>query len=58
VQAWESARQAEEVVRQGRAIMMFTIITIVFVGELFREIPTLKSRRLTSVIIAATIVHV
>ncbi|KAK3291576.1 uncharacterized protein B0H64DRAFT_366930 [Chaetomium fimeti] len=30
VQAWESARQAEEAVRQGRAIMMFTIITIVF----------------------------
>ncbi|KAH6856111.1 hypothetical protein B0I37DRAFT_302218 [Chaetomium sp. MPI-CAGE-AT-0009] len=30
VQACESARQAEEAVRQGRAIMMFTIITIVF----------------------------
>ncbi|KAK0638992.1 hypothetical protein B0T16DRAFT_235601 [Cercophora newfieldiana] len=30
VQAWESVNQAEEAVRQGRSIMMFTIITIVF----------------------------
>ncbi|KAK4449050.1 hypothetical protein QBC34DRAFT_438485 [Podospora aff. communis PSN243] len=30
VQAWESVNQAEEAVRQGRAIMMFTIITIIF----------------------------
>ena len=32
VQAWESVNQAEEAVRQGRAIMMFTIITIIFVS--------------------------
>lgn len=31
VQAWESVRQAEESVSQGRAVMMFTIVTIVFV---------------------------
>lgn len=30
VQAWESVRQAEEAVTQGRAVMMFTIVTIVF----------------------------
>ncbi|KAM7210680.1 hypothetical protein V8F06_013941 [Rhypophila decipiens] len=30
VQAWESAKQAEEAVRQGRSIMMFTIVTVVF----------------------------
>ncbi|KAK3396852.1 hypothetical protein B0T20DRAFT_244041 [Sordaria brevicollis] len=30
VQAWESVRQAEESVSQGRAVMMFTIVTIVF----------------------------
>ncbi|KAK4186519.1 hypothetical protein QBC35DRAFT_554014 [Podospora australis] len=30
VQAWESVKQAEEAVLQGRSIMMFTVITIVF----------------------------
>ncbi len=30
VQAWESVRQAEVTVLQGRAIMVFTIITIIF----------------------------
>ncbi|KAK1751124.1 hypothetical protein QBC47DRAFT_351969 [Echria macrotheca] len=30
VQAWESVNQAAEAVRQGRAIMIFTIVTIVF----------------------------
>ncbi|KAK3370744.1 hypothetical protein B0T24DRAFT_299103 [Lasiosphaeria ovina] len=30
VQAWESVNQAEEAVRQGRSIMMFTTITIIF----------------------------
>lgn len=33
VQAWESVKQAEEAVRQGRAIMMFTVITIIFVSK-------------------------
>jgi hypothetical protein len=32
VQAYESVRQAEETVKQGRSIMMFTIVTIIFVG--------------------------
>ena len=32
VQAWESVNQAEEAVRQGRSIMIFTLITIVFVS--------------------------
>lgn len=31
VQAREAVRQAEEVLRQGRSIMLFTVITIVFV---------------------------
>ncbi|EAA34322.3 hypothetical protein GE21DRAFT_3573 [Neurospora crassa] len=31
VQAWESARQADESTSQGRAIMLFTVVTIVFV---------------------------
>ncbi|KAK3312035.1 hypothetical protein B0H66DRAFT_101740 [Apodospora peruviana] len=30
LQAWQSARQAEETVKQGRAIMMFTTVTIIF----------------------------
>lgn len=32
LQAWQSARQAEETVKQGRAIMMFTTVTIIFVS--------------------------
>ncbi|KAM7205840.1 hypothetical protein V8F33_000670 [Rhypophila sp. PSN 637] len=30
LQAWQSARQAEETVKQGRAIIMFTTVTIIF----------------------------
>ena len=30
MQAWESVKQAEEAVRQGRTIMVFTIFTIIF----------------------------
>ncbi|KAH9904479.1 hypothetical protein F4778DRAFT_64649 [Xylariomycetidae sp. FL2044] len=30
VQAWQSMRQSDEAMRQGRSIMMFTIVTIVF----------------------------
>lgn len=33
VQAWQAIQQGEESVKQGRAIMMFTIITIVFVSS-------------------------
>jgi len=32
VQAWESVRRADESVSQGRAIMIFTIVTIIFVS--------------------------
>ncbi|KAI0024073.1 hypothetical protein F4780DRAFT_769011 [Xylariomycetidae sp. FL0641] len=30
VQAWQAVRQSEESIRQGRSIMMFTLVTIVF----------------------------
>ncbi|KAI1338032.1 hypothetical protein F5Y15DRAFT_388740 [Xylariaceae sp. FL0016] len=30
VQAWQSVKQADEAIRQGRSIMMFTVVTIVF----------------------------
>lgn len=33
VQAWESARQADKSTSQGRAIMLFTVVTIVFVSS-------------------------
>jgi hypothetical protein len=32
VQAREAVRQAEETLRQGRSIMLFTVITIIFVS--------------------------
>jgi hypothetical protein len=35
VQAWQSIRHGEEAVKQGRAIMIFTIITIIFVPLAF-----------------------
>ncbi|ROV91209.1 hypothetical protein VMCG_09371 [Cytospora schulzeri] len=35
VQAWQSVQQAEEAMRQGRAIMIFTVITIVFLPLAF-----------------------
>lgn len=31
LQAWQSVKQADETVRQGRSIMIFTIVTIIFV---------------------------
>ncbi|KAI1377822.1 hypothetical protein F4677DRAFT_443743 [Hypoxylon crocopeplum] len=30
VQAWQSIKQSEETIRQGRSIMMFTLVTIIF----------------------------
>ncbi|KAI1385692.1 uncharacterized protein F4822DRAFT_351390 [Hypoxylon trugodes] len=30
VQAWQAVKQSEETIRQGRSIMMFTLVTIVF----------------------------
>ncbi|CAM1509028.1 Fc.00g027670.m01.CDS01 [Cosmosporella sp. VM-42] len=35
VQAWEAIRQGEQAVKQGRAIMIFTIITIIFLPLAF-----------------------
>lgn len=32
VQAWQAAKQSEETVKQGRSIMVFTIVTIIFVS--------------------------
>jgi hypothetical protein len=32
IQAREAVRQAEETLRQGRSIMLFTVITIIFVS--------------------------
>lgn len=32
LQAWQAIRHGEEAVKQGRAIMIFTVITIIFVG--------------------------
>lgn len=31
VQAYEAMKQGEETVRQGKAIMIFTVLTIIFV---------------------------
>lgn len=33
VQAREAVRQADETLRQGRSIMLFTVITIIFVSK-------------------------
>ncbi|KUI59980.1 hypothetical protein VP1G_07196 [Cytospora mali] len=35
VQAWQSVEQAEEAIKQGRSIMIFTVITIVFLPLAF-----------------------
>jgi hypothetical protein len=35
VQAWQSVKQSEEAVSQGRAIMVFTIVTIFFVSSIY-----------------------
>lgn len=34
VQAYEAMKQGEETVRQGKAIMVFTVVTIIFVSHL------------------------
>lgn len=31
-QTWQSTKQAEETMRQGRAIIIFTVMTIIFVS--------------------------
>jgi len=33
VEAWQSVKQSEEAVSQGRSIMMFTVVTIFFVCD-------------------------
>lgn len=37
LQAWQSSRQAEETVKQGRAIIIFTTVTIIFVSPIARH---------------------
>lgn len=53
-QTWQSTKQAEETMRQGRAIIIFTVMTIIFVSADFpigsREICSLDT-------IAATWLH-
>lgn len=44
VQAWQSVNQSNEAIRQGRSIMIFTIVTIVFVSSLVKPLPTSRSR--------------
>lgn len=46
LQAWQSARQAEETVKQGRAIMMFTTVTIIFVSQTPSPLPIFTSLHL------------
>lgn len=55
VQAYEAMKQGEETVRQGKAIMVFTVMTIVFVGD-YSQVQT-KSIRLTVEFPVATFVH-
>lgn len=45
VQAYEAMKQGEETVRQGKAIMVFTVMTIVFVRL---KLPTGGARRAMS----------
>ena len=37
VQAFQAIQQGEETVSQGRAIMLFTVMTIIFVSELAQQ---------------------
>lgn len=43
VQAWQAVQQAGEAVRQGRAIMVFTLITIIFVSPITVSLPKIPS---------------
>lgn len=38
IQAWQSIKQGEEGVKQGRSIMVFTTMTIIFVSTYPREL--------------------
>jgi hypothetical protein len=38
VQTWQAVRQSDETIKQGRSIMTFTLVTIVFVRPLFAGI--------------------
>jgi len=54
VQAYQAMKQGEETMRQGKAIMLFTIMTIIFVSP----IQTLSCQILTASFAAAVVVHV
>lgn len=43
LQAWQSVNQSNEAIRQGRSIMIFTIVTIVFVSLLVKSFPATRS---------------
>lgn len=43
VQAYEAMKQGEETVRQGKAIMVFTVMTILFVRSPDQLTPSLMS---------------
>lgn len=43
VQAYEAMKQGEETVRQGKAIMVFTVMTILFVRSPDQLTPSLTS---------------
>jgi len=44
LQTWQSVRQSEETLEQGKSIMMFTVVTIIFVSLL----PLREARKLTT----------
>lgn len=46
-QTWQSTKQAEETMRQGRAIIIFTVMTIIFVSILMIPVirPPLTARK-------------
>lgn len=54
VQAYQAMKQGEETMRQGKAIMLFTIMTIIFVSP----IQTPSCQILTVSFAAAVVVHV
>ncbi|KAK0383951.1 hypothetical protein NLU13_8041 [Sarocladium strictum] len=43
LQAWQAIRHGEEAVKQGRAIMIFTVITIIFVSSSDFSLPNTSS---------------
>jgi hypothetical protein len=58
VQAYEAMKQGEETVRQGKAIMVFTVMTILFVRDLLLPLsPTRHTQSKLTNITAAVVFH-